>query len=534
MEFINAPIEHNEFTIQSHPQAYYKSRLLNFTSEELNEVLEEFQEISFLELKRKKKDIEQNLFKLELIAEVYYHNSQNELKENQFAYQNIQMELKEKQIECQNIQIELDNLQQKNFQFEQDNQKLRLNLAIQAKEFAKKEDNLQNQITCFQNEKQVLTNNLTEQLKQNKLTNQQVQNQISQLNQEKNNLQENLIQIETNIQKLKFQQKSLIEEKEQLENKLDQSQINYEQIEQEKDLLYNMMEGLSQNQKLTIKLKNKLKKEIVQLEQKLINEEQIKMQLTQTLQIKENRINELEQKLIKLDYERIIKLIDKKKELNEIEKELVNKLTCGENTKEIHKEKEAKQKEMNELKQELLKTSASYNANRKKQIFNQANNFLKAKCNFLIWREEAIKKLQNCHNCLEKGKNTIGFTSIENKISKIKFTDKYTKEFQNILVKYNDKSLQLNKNYNFLMNIVKENKDLDEISFIIENIFKLNSFNFNRYDIFKFANNSQEGTRTKLNSSMMAEDINSLKKNLNELKLEFSQEKEKLKNLETN
>ncbi|GBC52454.1 kinase-like domain-containing protein [Rhizophagus irregularis DAOM 181602=DAOM 197198] len=40
MEFINAPIGHNNLTTESHSQAYYKSRLLNFTSKQLNEILE--------------------------------------------------------------------------------------------------------------------------------------------------------------------------------------------------------------------------------------------------------------------------------------------------------------------------------------------------------------------------------------------------------------------------------------------------------------------------------------------------------------
>ncbi|GES76055.1 kinase-like domain-containing protein [Rhizophagus clarus] len=40
MEFINAPIEYNNLIIKSHPQAYYTSRLLNFTSKKLNEFLE--------------------------------------------------------------------------------------------------------------------------------------------------------------------------------------------------------------------------------------------------------------------------------------------------------------------------------------------------------------------------------------------------------------------------------------------------------------------------------------------------------------
>ncbi|PKK72962.1 hypothetical protein RhiirC2_741775 [Rhizophagus irregularis] len=40
MEFINAPIEHNNLATESHPQAYYTSRLLDFTSKQLNEILE--------------------------------------------------------------------------------------------------------------------------------------------------------------------------------------------------------------------------------------------------------------------------------------------------------------------------------------------------------------------------------------------------------------------------------------------------------------------------------------------------------------
>ena len=40
MEFINAPIGHNNITIESHPQAYHTSRLFDFTSKNLNEILE--------------------------------------------------------------------------------------------------------------------------------------------------------------------------------------------------------------------------------------------------------------------------------------------------------------------------------------------------------------------------------------------------------------------------------------------------------------------------------------------------------------
>ncbi|CAB5366099.1 unnamed protein product [Rhizophagus irregularis] len=41
MEFINAPIGHNNLAIaEPHPQACYASRLLDFTSEKVNEILE--------------------------------------------------------------------------------------------------------------------------------------------------------------------------------------------------------------------------------------------------------------------------------------------------------------------------------------------------------------------------------------------------------------------------------------------------------------------------------------------------------------
>ncbi|EXX76586.1 hypothetical protein RirG_031770 [Rhizophagus irregularis DAOM 197198w] len=177
---------------------------------------------------------------------------------------------------------------------------------------------------------------------------------------------------------------------------------------------------------------------------------------------------------------------------------------------------------------------ASYNANRKKLVFNQVNNFLKAKGDFLALREEAIRKLQNCYTSKER--NTIRITrdmvSVEDKISKINVVNRHTKEFQNILIKYNNGLIQLNKKYYSLKNIVQENKDL-KISPMIKNILKLDSFSLDRHNIFRFATNSQEGARTQLNSSMMAEDINSLRKNLNELKSELKQEKKELNNLTT-
>ncbi|UZO14652.1 uncharacterized protein OCT59_006104 [Rhizophagus irregularis] len=41
MEFINAPIgQYNNLVTQSHPKAFYTSRLLNFTSKKLNEIIE--------------------------------------------------------------------------------------------------------------------------------------------------------------------------------------------------------------------------------------------------------------------------------------------------------------------------------------------------------------------------------------------------------------------------------------------------------------------------------------------------------------
>jgi hypothetical protein len=49
------------------------------------------------------------------------------------------------------------------------------------------------------------------------------------------------------------------------------------------------------------------------LERTLINEEQINVHLTQAIKIKENKINELEKKLINLDHERIRQLTRQRK-----------------------------------------------------------------------------------------------------------------------------------------------------------------------------------------------------------------------------
>ncbi|GBC07115.1 hypothetical protein RclHR1_07260006 [Rhizophagus clarus] len=449
MELINAPIRCSNLITKYHPQAYYTSRLLDFTSEEVNKILKESQELKFFE---KKEDANHEFFELEKIAKIYYQHSQNELKEKQLELvalqqknsqfeqdiQKLRLQIKEsaekektlraekltltnnlvqqleqnklynQQVQDQINQLnqELVDLQQK---FEYNNQNLKLDLAVQIKKSAEKEDTLQTQIIYLQNEiyvKQFLGSNLAEQLEQNTLTNQRIQDQVNQLKQEKFNLQEKLTKIETNIQELKSQQESLIEQKEQLEIKLGQIQDNYERIKQEKIELRNMIGGLSADQKLNAELKAKLEKEINKLEQELNYEKQIKEQLIQASQIKEDKINELEQKLINLDNDRIDTLKDKRNELK-----------------------------------------------------------------------------------------------------------------------------KLNKGYDSLTNIIRENKEL-EVTFKINDILKLDSFNIDRYNIFNFAINSQEGTRTKLNSRMMEKDINSLKRNLDELKAELKQERKELKNLE--
>ncbi|GES84517.1 kinase-like domain-containing protein [Rhizophagus clarus] len=280
MEFINAPVECSNIITKSHPRACYTSRLLDFTSEELNEILEGPRALKFFELK-------------------FFESRQKE----------------------KDAKIELVDLQQKNSQFEQDNQSLRLDLAKQIK----KECTLQSEIIYLQNEiyeKQVLNSNLIEQLEQNS---QQTQTQIDQLKQEKSNLQEKLSQTEANIEELKLQ---LIEQKDKCE-----------QIGQEKIDLHIEMVGLLQDQKFNTKLKAKYTKEIGQLKQKLINEEQIKTQLTQAIQIKDDRLNELEQKLI---------ILNNKKELGELEKKPV----IGENTKSIHN---MNQKEQNPNMSKVIK-----------------------------------------------------------------------------------------------------------------------------------------------------------------------------------
>ncbi|PKK72934.1 hypothetical protein RhiirC2_741813, partial [Rhizophagus irregularis] len=51
MEFINAPIGHYDLAIKSHPKACYTSRLLDFTSKKLNEILESESEDSQVSVK---------------------------------------------------------------------------------------------------------------------------------------------------------------------------------------------------------------------------------------------------------------------------------------------------------------------------------------------------------------------------------------------------------------------------------------------------------------------------------------------------
>jgi serine/threonine protein kinase len=470
MEFINAPIGHNNLITEPHLQAYYTSNLLDFTSKELNEILEESLELNSFELNQNQENTKQKLLKLEMIAEAYYESSQIELKIKQ-------KELKEMHLAYQKIKLELVNL-------EQNYHNVRLNSAIQIREFAEKENNLQDQIINLQYEKKALTNNLTEQLKQSKLTNQQAQIQINQFKQEKLNLQEKLIQTDANIQDLKSHQESLIEQKKELENKLVQYQVNYQQIVF-KD---NMPEVYLQIQELIDKAKDgkaelqtKLE-EIVQLEKTLINEEQIKVQLTQALQIKEDKMNKLEKELINLELEHI------------------------------------------------TQTSVSYNGKRNKQILNQVNKFLKAKSEFLTLREEAIKKLQKQYEVISNGiaAGVIGeMVSVEDKISEMK-------KFQDILIECNEVGLfRMNEDYSSLINIIQENKEL-EVSFKINDILKLNSFDLNKYKIITIAANSWKGTRTQLDSDMMAEDIKSLKRKLDEFKSELRQQKKELKNLVVN
>jgi hypothetical protein len=380
-----------------------------------------------------------------------------------------QKELKEMHLIYQKIKLELVNLQQQNFQLEQNYQ----NSTERIKEFAENENTLQVQITYLQNEKQALADDLAKQLEQNKL-------QTSQLEQEKNNLQDQLLQAKTNIQELKSQQESLFEQKEQLGNKLSQTQ---QQVEEGKIFKDNMLKALLQAQELTNKekdekaeLKAKLEKEIAQLEQKLINEEQFKEQLTYVLQIKD-KINELEKKLVISD-----------------------------------------QKYIKQLGKEIL---ASYYDNRKKQIFNQVNEFLKAKSDFLTLREETIKKLQKQYEVIS---DRVAIDIIGEVASEMK-------KFQDILMECNEIGLfQMDEDHNSLMNIIQENKEL-EVSLKINVILKVDSFDLNKYKIITIATNSWEGTRTHLDSDMMVEDIKSLKKNLGELKSELRQQKKKLKKL---
>ncbi|GES76296.1 kinase-like domain-containing protein [Rhizophagus clarus] len=230
MEFINAPTGRSNLT-ESHPQAYYTSRLLSFTSKEVNKILEE------------------------------YHSSQNELKE---------------------IQMELDTLQQKNSQFEQDIQNLRFekinilqvqfaladNLTKQLKESQLK---FQNQINQLNQEKNDLQAQLVQketniQKYKNKLI--QFQNNHKQIEDENLKLEEiaetyyqitqnELKEIKVELDLQQRNSKSQEQEIDQLQQfiKLRENQLQHS--EEENDILYqknanliNQLENLFQQNTL--------------------------------------------------------------------------------------------------------------------------------------------------------------------------------------------------------------------------------------------------------------------------------------------
>jgi serine/threonine protein kinase len=345
MEFINAPTGCNNPITEFHSQAYYKSKLLDFTSKELNEVIEDSLE---LKLKQEQKNTEQKLLNLE----IYFKNELQDLKdiqikeftylqnEKQILANNLAKQLEQNKLandQISQLKQEKNNLQEKLIQIEaniqelksqqdqyknqlsQDNQNLKLNLDIQIK----LTENLQTQITFLQNEKQIITNNLAKQLEQNKLNNEQ----ISQLKQEKNNLQEKFIQTETNIQELKSQQ-------DQYKNQLSQ---NYKQIENKNLKLEN---ELKENQVVCQNIQMELNN-LQQRNSQLFEQNNQELRLDLAMQIKEfaEKENNLQKQIIYLQSRKqaltssLIKQLEENKLANQQEslieqkKQLENKLS---------------------------------------------------------------------------------------------------------------------------------------------------------------------------------------------------------------
>ncbi|PKK46877.1 hypothetical protein RhiirC2_803739, partial [Rhizophagus irregularis] len=144
LEFINTPIEHNNLIVKSHPKACYTSHLFDFTSEELNEMLEDSQaflkflkhkyqssqiklqniQMELVNLQQRNSQTEEEILKLEKIAETYYQSSQNELVNLQLR--NSQTEVEKLKLEMiaetyyQSSHNELVNLQQRNSQTEEE------------------------------------------------------------------------------------------------------------------------------------------------------------------------------------------------------------------------------------------------------------------------------------------------------------------------------------------------------------------------------------------------------------------------------
>ncbi|PKY28301.1 hypothetical protein RhiirB3_444395 [Rhizophagus irregularis] len=85
MEFINAPIGHNNLATKSHPKTCYISRLLDFTSKKLNEILESEDSQAYHAslndcIIRDSRSLDENTKKLNEILEI--EDSQASVKEN--------------------------------------------------------------------------------------------------------------------------------------------------------------------------------------------------------------------------------------------------------------------------------------------------------------------------------------------------------------------------------------------------------------------------------------------------------------------
>jgi len=259
---------------------------------------------------------------------------------------------------------------------------------------------------------------------------------------------------------------------------------------------------------------------------------------------------------------KITELEEKLKELEEEYQELEKENNLQREIEKIEKgtflSSEEKNNKILSLRNEKVKI-------KEKKIIKKTVSFLRARNDFLFFLEEVIKELKDCSDKLKMESNikharidatvkgisdvgesfdnlteivnpiklVAGVISIINEHYKINFRINRSEEFKNYLENNERSTFSLNETYDFLIDVIRENEEMEISLQIIEaldlkcesksgNIKAFKSFNIRYEKIYNIVNNQNERHWT---SEDMVSKIKSLHDDLNILKLELEKEK---------